>query len=100
MATSAGEPGPPGTMTRTGREGQSLAQADGMLATGASIGQVCQKLEVAEQTYYRWRNQYGGMKASEAKRLKELETENSRLKKIVGEKELNIDILKIALGEK
>lgn len=55
---------------------------------------------MAEQTYYRWRNQYGGMKASEAKRLKELETENSRLKKIVGEKELNIDILKIALGEK
>ena len=77
-----------------------LREADGMLATGASIGQVCQKLEVAEQTYYRWRNQYGGMKASEAKRLKELETENSRLKKIVGEKELNIDILKIVLGEK
>ena len=77
-----------------------LREADGMLATGASIGQVCQKLEVAEQTLHRWRNQYGGMKASEAKRLKELEAENARLKKIVGEKELDIDILKIALGEK
>ncbi len=77
-----------------------LREADGMLATGASIGQVCQKLEVAEQTFHRWRNQYGGMKASEAKRLKELQGENARLKKIVGEKELDIDILKMALGEK
>ena len=77
-----------------------LREADGMLSTGASIGQVCQKLEVAEQTFHRWRNQYGGMKASEAKRLKELEGQNARLKKIVAEKELDIDILKIALGEK
>ena len=46
-----------------------LREADAMLGSGASIGQVCQKLEVSEQTYHRWRNQYGGMKASEARRL-------------------------------
>lgn len=47
-----------------------LREADAMLASGASIGQACQRLAVSEQTYHRWRNQYGGMKASEGKRLK------------------------------
>ena len=56
-----------------------LREADALLGSGATIGQVCQKLEVAEATFHRWRNQYGGMKANEAKRLKELEQENVRL---------------------
>lgn len=50
--------------------------------------------DVSEQTYYRWRNQYGGMKASEAKRLKELEAENRKLKEIVAEQQLDIKMLK------
>jgi transposase-like protein len=61
---------------------------------------VCQKLEVSEQTFHRWRNQYGGMKAAEAKRLKELETENARLKRLVAEQALDIAMLKeVAKGE-
>ena len=74
-----------------------LREADAMLASGASIGQVCQKLAVSEQTYHRWRNQYGGMKAGEAKRLKELEQENARLKKAVAELTLDKQILKETL---
>ena len=74
-----------------------LREADAMLASGASIGQICQKIQVSEQTYHRWRNQYGGMKASEAKRLKELETQNTRLKKLLAEAELDKQILKEAL---
>jgi transposase-like protein len=60
-----------------------LRQAEADLAQGLGIGQVCQKLGVSEQTLHRWRNQYGGMKADEAKRLKELEVENARLKRLV-----------------
>jgi transposase-like protein len=68
-----------------------------MLAVGKTIGQVVQVLEVSEQTYHRWRNQYGGMKAEEAKRLKQLEQENSRLKKVVAELTLDKDILQEAM---
>lgn len=74
-----------------------LRQAEAMLATGATIGQVCQKLEVSEGTFHRWRNQYGGMKASEAKRLKELEAQNARLKKLVADLSLDKQILQEAL---
>ncbi len=74
-----------------------LREADGMLATGATIGQICQKLEISEQTFHRWRNQYGGMKAEEARRLKELDNENKRLKKLLAEAELDKAILKEAL---
>ena len=56
--------------------------------------EVCKHLEVTEQTYYRWRSQYGGMKADDAKRLKELEKENARLKRIVADQALDIDMLK------
>jgi len=56
--------------------------------------EVCKHLEVTEQTYYRWRNQYGGMKADDAKRLKELEKENARLKRLVADQALDIDMLK------
>jgi transposase-like protein len=71
-----------------------LREADAMLAGGASVGQVCQRLEVSEATLNRWRNQYGGMKAGEAKRLKELEQENARLKRIVADQALDITMLK------
>jgi transposase-like protein len=76
---------------------RKLREADAMLAAGKTIGQVCQTLEVSEQTFHRWRNQYGGMKAEEAKRLKELEQENRRLKKLVADLTLDKDILKEAL---
>ena len=76
---------------------QKLRDADAMLASGRTMGQVCQALEVSEQTFHRWRNQYGGMKAGEAKRLKELEDENKRLKKVVAELTLDKDILQEAL---
>jgi putative transposase len=71
-----------------------LREADAMLGTGATIGQVCQQLAISEQTFHRWRNQYGGMKANEAKRLKELEQENARLKKLVAEQALANAMLK------
>ena len=74
-----------------------LREADAVLASGAPIGQVCQKLEVSEATYHRWRQQYGGMKASEAKRLQELEQENARLKKAIADLTLDKQILKEAL---
>jgi putative transposase len=76
---------------------KKLRDADAMLASGKTIGQVCQALEVSESTVDRWRNQYGGMKAGEAKRLKELEDENKRLKKVVAELTLDKDILQEAL---
>jgi transposase-like protein len=73
---------------------RKLREADRMLGEGSSVVELCKQLMVTEQTYYRWRNQYGGMKADDAKRLKELEKENSRLKKIVADQALDIDILK------
>ena len=76
---------------------RKLQEADAMLAVGKPLGQVCQTLEVSEQTFHRWRNQYGGMKAQEAKRLRELEDENRRLKKLLAEAELDKAILKEAL---
>ncbi len=74
-----------------------LREADAMLSGGASVGQVCQRLGVSEATLHRWRNQYGGMKAGQAKRLKELEQENARLKKLVADAELDKAILREAL---
>lgn len=76
---------------------KKLREADALIAVGKTIGQVCQSLEVSEQTLHRWRNQYGGMKAEEAKRLQELEGENKRLKKLLAEAELDNAILKEAL---
>ena len=74
-----------------------LRDGDGMLAAGRTIGEVCQALGISEPTLERWRQQYGGMKAEEAKRLKELEVENKRLKKLLAEAELDKAILKEAL---
>jgi len=76
---------------------RKLRDADALLAAGMTIGEVCQALEVSELTFYRWRNQYGGMKAEGAKRLKELEEENRRLKKLLAEAELDKAILREVL---
>ena len=76
---------------------RKLRDADGMLAAGRTIGEVCQALGISEPTLHRWRHQYGGMKAQEAKHLKELEEENKRLKKLLAEAELDKAILKEAL---
>jgi transposase-like protein len=74
-----------------------LREAEAELNGGATIGQVCQKLGVTEPTFHRWRNQYGGMKSQAAKRLKELEEENRRLKHAVADLTLDKQILKEAL---
>ena len=76
---------------------KKLREADAMIAGGKTVGQVCQSLEISEQTLHRWRQQYGGMKSEEAKRLKELDEENKRLKKLLAESELDKAILKEAL---
>jgi hypothetical protein len=73
---------------------RKLRDADAMLNSGKDLAGVLQALEVSESTYARWRNQYGGMKAEEAVRLKQLEDENRRLKQLVAEKELDIQGLK------
>jgi transposase-like protein len=73
---------------------KKLRDADAMLNSGKDLAAVLQALEVSESTYLRWRNQYGGMKSEEAKRLTQLEDENKRLKEIVAEKELDIKMLK------
>ena len=73
---------------------KKLRDADAMLAAGKSVGEVLQALEVSEPTLSRWRSQYGGMKSEEAKRLKLLEEENNRLKKISGDQALDIQMLK------
>jgi len=78
---------------------RKLREADRMLGEGRTIPEVARELEILENTYHRWRNQYGGMKADDAKRLKELERENARLKRIVADQALDIDGLKeIAKG--
>jgi putative transposase len=71
-----------------------LRWADERLASGASVPEVARELGVSEATYHRWRNRYGGMNPSETKRLKELQKENARLKKLLAEQALDIDILK------
>ena len=68
------------------------AEADG--AAGLTLGQVCQKLGISEQTFHRWRHQYGGLKADDAKRLKELAAENARLKRLVADLLLDNQMLK------
>ncbi len=73
---------------------RKLREADGLLAQGKPIAEVARALEVSEVTYHRWRNQYGGMKAADAKRLKELERENQRLKAIVADQALANQALK------
>jgi putative transposase len=73
---------------------RKLREADRLLAQGLEVPEVAKQLEISEATYHRWRAQYGGMKTDDVKRLKELETENARLKRIVADKELQIEALK------
>ena len=73
-----------------------LRQAEVELAKGSTVAQVANKLEITEQTYYRWRKEYGGLRLDQAKRLKELERENVRLKNLLAEAELDKAILKEA----
>ena len=73
---------------------RKLREAERMLGEGKTVPEVTKELEVSENTFHRWRAQYGGMKADDVKRLKELERENSQLKRIVADKELEIDALK------
>ncbi len=70
---------------------RKLREADRMLGEGRTIPEVARELEISENTYHRWRNQYGGMKTDDAKRLKELKRENARLKRIVADQALDID---------
>jgi putative transposase len=78
---------------------RKLREADRLLNEGKDVAEVARQLQVSEQTYHRWRRQYGGMKADDVKRLKELESENRRLKEIVADKELEVAALKeIARG--
>lgn len=76
---------------------KKLRDAEVMLTNGKSMEEVLKVLEVSEATFNRWRNQYGGMKSEEAKRLKELEGENARLKRLLAEAELDKAMLKEAL---
>ncbi len=71
-----------------------LRQAEVLQSKGQSIAEICRQIEVKEQTYYKWRKEYGGMRINQAKRLKELEQENSRLKKLVADLSLDNAILK------
>jgi len=74
-----------------------LREAEILLGKGSNIAQACKKIGVSEQTYYRWRREYGGMQVEQAKRLKELEKENSRLKRLVADLHLDKSILEEAL---
>jgi putative transposase len=76
-----------------------LREAEVLLSQGSTAVEVCRKLGITEQTYYRWRREYGGMRVEQAKRLRELERENTRLKKLVADLSLDNAILKeAALG--
>jgi putative transposase len=78
---------------------RKLTQADQMLVEGKEVAHVCRELQVSEQTYFRWRSQFGGLKVEDAKRLKKLERENATLKRLLAEAELEKAALKeIARG--
>ena len=75
-----------------------LREAEVELTSGLTVNQVSKKLGITEQTYYRWRKEYGGLRMNQAHRLKELEKENARLKKLVAEQALDISIMKEAVS--
>jgi putative transposase len=77
-----------------------LREAEVKLAKGTALAQVCKDLAVTEQTYYRWRKEYGGLKLDQARRLKDLEKENGRLKRLLADAELDEAILKEAASGK
>ena len=79
---------------------RKLAEGEKLLNQGHDVAEVCRQLEITQSTWHRWRNQYGGMKANDAKKLKELEKENVQLKRIVANQALDIDMLRfIAEGK-
>jgi transposase-like protein len=73
---------------------RKLAEANKLLGSGQELNEVCRHLGIAESTWHRWLAQYGGMKSNDAKRLKDLEAENARLKKLVANQALDIDMLR------
>ena len=73
---------------------RKLREADRMLAEGADLALVCRQLEISVQTYQRWRVQYKAMRPEDVVRLKQLEKENARLKRLLAEKELDVDMLR------
>jgi transposase-like protein len=75
---------------------RKLREAEVELARGRKVPEVCRKIEITEQTYYRWRKEYGGIRLDQAKRMKALEQENTRLKKLVAELHLDKSILEEA----
>jgi putative transposase len=75
---------------------QNLREAEVLLAQGKTIAQVCRKVGITDQTYYRWRKEYGGIRTDQAKRLKDLEKENARLKRLLADAELDKAILREA----
>jgi putative transposase len=77
-----------------------LREAEVLLSQGKSVEEISKALEVSKQTYYRWRKEYGGMNTSQAKKLKEMEKENVRLKKLVADLSLDNAILKEVLSKK
>lgn len=78
----------------------ALREAEVRIAQGETVGKICRGFGISEQTYYKWRREYGGLKIDQAKRLKELERENERLKKAVSELTLDKLVLKEALSGK
>jgi putative transposase len=77
-----------------------LREAEVLLGQGKKVKEVCRVLEISEQTYYRWRKEYGGLNTTQAKKLKELEKENARLKSLVADLSLDNAILKEVLSKK
>ena len=75
-----------------------LRQADVLIGKGKSVPEVCREIEVSEQTYYRWRQKYGGMSPELIKEFRELQKENSRLKRVVADQALDNQILKEAIS--
>ena len=73
-----------------------LREAEVLQSKGSKVPEACRKIGVSEQTFYRWRKEYGGLRMDQARRLKELERENARLKKLVAEQALDIEIFKEA----
>ena len=79
---------------------RKLREAEVEIAQGVKIALVAKKLGITEQTYYRWRKEYGGLKINQAKRLKQLERENLRLKRVVADQAIDLDILREAASPK
>jgi len=73
-----------------------LREAEVLLSKGQALAEVCRQLEITDVTYYRWRREYGGLRIDQAKRLKDLETENTRLRKVVADLTIDNSILKEA----